>query len=541
MRLALLRSSITGFPLKRGSVISLTVLVALTLLAYAPILGGAEKVWDDEALFSNPLLTDPAGIFKIWLQSRSNPFEEHYWPVTYTVGWVLGMLGMLRPGVVQLLNILLHCVSAGVLLTLAQRFGPKAQVGAFLFALHPIQVESVAWAIELKNTLSMFLALTSLWLYLRFERRSQYALALALGWGAFLAALLAKTAVLPWPVVVALLFWFDSSTWQRYRAVFVVGLFGLAAGMGLADTIYMAHGPRAVPTFTLLERLAIAGGALTHYLTKWLWPTGFCAIYPRWPVEGAALYRGLASFTVATAVAFFLLRQAWKCGRASALCVWIVGTLAMLSPTLGFVSFSYQRQSFVADRFAYHASAVFFPGLAALLLFGAERVLGKAWLRRTSATVILLFMTALTFSRSSVWVRAERLARDTVAKNPRAWTARYWLADALARRGALNEATDHFALVFWGSLEDFSAADLSLLQKSFQQEPVKSPKEAFNRGLFAARSGKLGEAREYFHIAGQEASLRAQAHLAISAIEWKLGDSEKAREQVAELYRVTIR
>ncbi len=144
----------TGIGLKRSCLLSVFALVALTLLAYGPNLIKAEKVWDDEALLANPLLIDPAGIVKIWLHPRSNLFEEHYWPVTYTVGWLLGMTGALRPGAVQLLNVVLHCLSAVILWSTTQRFSPKAQWGAYLFALHPVQVESVAWAIELKNTLS---------------------------------------------------------------------------------------------------------------------------------------------------------------------------------------------------------------------------------------------------------------------------------------------------------------------------------------------------------------------------------------------------
>ncbi len=83
----------TGIGLKRSCLLSVFALVALTLLAYGPNLIKAEKVWDDEALLANPLLIDPAGIVKIWLHPRSNLFEEHYWPVTYTVGWLLGMTG----------------------------------------------------------------------------------------------------------------------------------------------------------------------------------------------------------------------------------------------------------------------------------------------------------------------------------------------------------------------------------------------------------------------------------------------------------------
>ncbi len=419
----------------------------------------------------------------------------------------------------------------------AQKVGAKAQWGAYLFALHPVQVESVAWAIELKNVLSLFLALSSLWLYWRFERRSQHTLALATGWMCFLAALLAKTAVLPWPVVVSLLFWHEYAPWPRHRTLFVLGLFALAAVVGVGDIIYTSHGQKAVPTFAPVERLAMAGGAMFHYLLKWLVPVRLCAIYPRWSIEGVALYGGLASITTATLVMLAFVGRAWKIGRASWLCVWVVGTMAMLSPTLGFVSFSYQRQALVADRFAYHASAVFFPGLAALLLSGAEYFFAQQRVRQALAALVVCVLTALTYTRSYVWSSAERLAQDTVFKNPRAWTARYWLADALARRGDFQGATDHFAQVFWGSIEDFSAADLAIIGKGADTEPIKSPKEAFNRGLLLAHNGDLAKAVNFFETAAQDPSLRAQSRLAIAAIEWRLGKREKAVERVTAIYR----
>ena len=127
-------------------------LVLLVLLAYLPALR-AGYVWDDDDYITqNPTLTDLKGLVRIWTQPGAVP---QYYPVVHTTYWVERHLWGLRPLGYHLVNILLHGLGAVLFWSVLRRLSLRgAWIGAALFALHPVGVESVAWVTERKNVLS---------------------------------------------------------------------------------------------------------------------------------------------------------------------------------------------------------------------------------------------------------------------------------------------------------------------------------------------------------------------------------------------------
>ena len=142
-------------------------LVAAVFLAYQPAWQGG-FIWDDDThLLNNPVLR-PGGVFRTWVPGT----YVNYWPLTFTVYWVEYQLWGLDPVGFHLVNIALHALSAILIWrVLALLRVPGALLAAALFALHPVNVESVAWITQLKNTLSLALTLLSVLLYLLSERR----------------------------------------------------------------------------------------------------------------------------------------------------------------------------------------------------------------------------------------------------------------------------------------------------------------------------------------------------------------------------------
>jgi len=179
------------------------LLVAATLLAYSPAWQG-KPLWDDDAHITPPALRSLGGLARIWTQPGTT---QQYYPFAYSVFWLEHLLWGDSTLASHLVNILLHSASAWLLLKILRFLEiPGAFLAAAIFALHPVQVESVAWISELKNTLSGVFYFGSALAYLRFDRtrsRGAYAAALCLfGFG-----LLSKTVIATLPAALLLVFW----------------------------------------------------------------------------------------------------------------------------------------------------------------------------------------------------------------------------------------------------------------------------------------------------------------------------------------------
>ena len=249
-------------------------LVALTLLAYVPAMRSG-FVWDDDAfLTDNPLIRDPDGLRRIWASTE----PPDYFPLTSTMLWVEWRLWGGHPAGYHVVNVVLHALGCLLAWRVLLRLGVAgAWLAALAFALHPVNVESVAWITERKNTLPLVLYLLSALLFLRGDEQPAPGggPARAASLAAFLLALLAKTSVAILPPVLLLCAW-----WRR-RRVSALDLrrtaphFALAAVLGLVTAWYQGHraiGPVVVRDDGFASRLAIAGRAVWFYLGKALAP-----------------------------------------------------------------------------------------------------------------------------------------------------------------------------------------------------------------------------------------------------------------------------
>src|SRR5258707_2073036 len=188
-------------------------LVVVTILAYQPSWNG-KPIWDDDGHITKPELRSLDGLGRIWIKPGAT---QQYYPLAHSVFWVEHKIWGDSPLGYHPINILLHTVSALLLLKILRRLEvPGASLATVIFALHPVQVESVAWISELKNPLSGTLYLGSALAYLEFDRESKkvvYAAAL----GLFVLALMAKTVVATLPAALLLVFWWKrgSLSWKR--------------------------------------------------------------------------------------------------------------------------------------------------------------------------------------------------------------------------------------------------------------------------------------------------------------------------------------
>ncbi len=355
-------TAISPRPLLLGALL----IILATLAAYWPVFS-AGFIWDDDAYVTdNALLSAPDGLSRIWFSAHS---QSQYFPLVFTTLRVEYALWGLNPVGYHVVNVCLHIVNALLVWALLRRLAlPRAWLAAAIFALHPVQVETVAWVTELKNTESTLFYLLAVFAWLNFcagKGRWFYALALAL----FALALFAKTTACTLPAVLLLALWLknDLVNWRRILQTLPFLLFGL--GMGLLSVWWENHLGNYLPKYHLLggslDRLLIATHALWFYAGKIFWPASLTFSYPRWDINAGdwRQYVWLAG-CLAVAAALWLGRR--KFGRQPAAA--LIFFAAVLSPMLGFIPLYTFYFSYVADHYQYLACLgliVFGLGLAA--------------------------------------------------------------------------------------------------------------------------------------------------------------------------------
>ncbi len=412
------------------------MLVLATVAAYYPAWHG-QPIWDDDAHLTAPDLRSLEGLGRIWTEPGAT---QQYYPLVHTVFWIEQKLWDQSPFPYHLLNILLHAGAALLLLAILQQLAvPGAWLAAGIFALHPIEVESVAWISELKNTLSGVLFLCAILVYLRFEQsRSRKAYAIALV--AFIFGLLCKTAIAPMPVVLLAIFWWQRGaiSWRR-DVVPLLPFFIIGTSFGLTTAWIETNLIGAVGNdfhFGILERILIAGRTFWFYLAKILWPTNLVFIYPRWQIALSSWWQFL--FPVAAVLFFAFLFALRRRGRGPLAAMVIFG--ALIFPASGFFNVYPFIFSFVADHFQYFAGIAAIALGAAALSGMARRMRFSLPLRCVSSAALLLVLGVLTWRQCLAYADPETFYQTILRKNPDCWMAYNNLGLVFARQGRMNEA-----------------------------------------------------------------------------------------------------
>ena len=220
-----------------------------------------------------------------------------YYPLLHSSFWVEHKLWGDATLGYHLVKISLHALVALMAAILLRRLAiPGAYLAAAIFALHPVQVESVAWIAEQKNTLSAVFYLGAATAYLRFDRTRRIAWYLA-ALGLFALALLSKTVTGTLPGALLVVFWWQRGrlSWQR-DVLPLLPFFLLGAGMGMTTAWWELEFNKCVGPefeFTPVERILIAGRAVWFHLAKLFWPVNLTFIYPRWQVDAGAWWQYL--------------------------------------------------------------------------------------------------------------------------------------------------------------------------------------------------------------------------------------------------------
>jgi tetratricopeptide (TPR) repeat protein len=518
-----------------GLLACLLVIVALT--TYIPALGG-QFIWDDDSW-----TTRIAGLLHHWRGLGAIFFQptamQQYYPLSGASFWLDYHLWGWWTLPYHIENVLLHALGALLFWKVLRRLAvPGAWLTAWIFALHPMMVESVAWITERKNVLSLPLFLGSALAYLRFSEATNgvatqdrvavspttlhaprstlhYYLALVL----FVAAYLAKASAFSLPAVLLLICW-----WKRGRIrwredvlpllpFFVLSLALSSLTVWVEKTHTGAQGRDWA--FSFWERCLIAGRALWFYPGKLVWPVNLCFVYPRWHLDAGAVGQWIYPISaLGMMLGVWLARN--RIGRGPATAVFFyAGTLF---PLLGFINGYGMRYSFVWDHWAYVSSL----GLIALGCAGAVTLWKKVERSNQAfpfviSAVLITILGILSWRQSEMYRDMETLWRTTIAKNPGAAMVHDNLGLLLIQRGEVDNAIAQFrkaeelrpddadtknnlgnALLAKGQTDEAIAHFL----KALELEPKSAPAHC-NLGLALAQQGKLEEAAVHFNLAVQ--------------------------------------
>ena len=421
------------------------ILAAVTISAYRPAWNGG-FLWDDDVyITNNELLTARDGLRRIWFSLDS---PSQYFPLVYTTFRAEHALWGLNPTGYHWVNLVLHLSNALLVwLVLARLKIPGAWLAGAIFALHPVQVESVAWITERKNVLMGFFFLLTLLAWIAFvdgktkRRWLFYGLALILN----LFALSAKTTACTLPAALFLILWLQRKPidWKRIIQIVPFLILGIAMGvLAMWWERYHQGTSRAVFAFlTPIERVLVASRAVWFYLSKLIWPSNLTFIYPRWDITPTHLlnYTWLLVGVLVCVAIYFLRRYLGRGVEVAA-----VFFVATLSPVLGFIMLYTFRYTFVADHYQYLACI----GPIALASAGLINLADTFGNRRTIILGVALCVVAVlgtvTWRQAAMYGNIETLWRTTLARNPGCWMAHNNLGIVLFGKGHLDDAIAHY-------------------------------------------------------------------------------------------------
>jgi protein O-mannosyl-transferase len=436
--------SVTGAPRRKAQAWLLGVFLVLAVIfSYQPA-WNAGFIWDDDDYVThNPLLTAPDGLKRIWFSTDS---PSQYFPLVYTTFRLEYSLWGLNAAGYHWVNILLHAINALLVWRLLRVLAiPGAWLGAALFALHPVQVESVAWITELKNVQSLFFFVLSLLAWVEFVERRR-------GWGAYGLALLfyalslfSKTTACTLPAALVLVLWLRQKPIDRARVFQIVPFVLMGIAMGLVSMWWERNHQGTegeLYAMSLLERVLVASRAIWFYLGKLLWPANLIFNYPLWKINPADVLAYVWLLAGGGLIAAILAVRRLV-GRG--LEVATVFYVAMLSPLLGFIMLYTFRYTFVADHYQYVAVI----GPLALIAAGLTRFFGvfenqRRWLQPLVCGALVLTLGVLTWRQSRMYHDLETLWQTTIERNPDSYMGHNNLGAIYLAKGQVDAAIARF-------------------------------------------------------------------------------------------------
>ena len=505
-------------PEKRNVILCLLLVVA-TLALYNPVNRHPFVNYDDDRYITENLHVHNGLTWRTITWAFTATEQGNWHPLTWLSHALDYQLFHQNPAGHHFTSLLIHAANAVLLFLFlmyaTRRLGPSLFVAA-LFALHPINVESVAWVAERKNVLCTFFFFATLIAYCWYARQPDWRRYLVFA-GLFVLGLMSKPMVITLPFVLLLLdYWplgrirgghADATAAPLSKLVVEkLPLIALSAASAVITMQAQRAGGamRSTAQFSLAVRLENAVMAYAMYLWKMIWPSHLSPIYPHpgdslagWQVGTSALV-----LLAVTAVALkFRARRYLLTGW-----LWFLGTLV---PVIGLVQVGDQA---MADRYAY----IPLVGIFIMIAWGIADLADSKQIglvvRVIPAACVLLALSFATNRQLGYWSSNYDLWTHAVAVTGRNFIAQDNLGGALLWLGKTDEAYLHFQ----------AAAEINPLD----------PMSRSNLGAYLQEHGHMAEAIEKYNrviTLTSDPGLLAATYANLGAAYRKLGEDEKAR------------
>jgi protein O-mannosyl-transferase len=518
-------------PEKRTFVLSL-LLVVFTLVLYNPANHFSFINYDDNHyVYENPHVR--AGLTWGTLRWALTSFDEANWhPLTWISHALDCQLFNLNPAGHHLTSVLLHAVNVVLLFLLlarsTRRAGPSFFVAA-LFALHPLNVESVAWIAERKNVLSTMFFFLTLGAYGWYALKPGWKRYLAVA-GLLVCGLASKPMLVTTPFVLLLLdFWplrriqgwstpsetlaIEQSPVRRLLLEKLPLLLLVAASSVITLRAQGAAGAVGALPFPAGARLENGIYSYVMYIWKAIWPTNLTLFYPYsgrslslWKVGVAALLLIAISSVVLRLRSRGYLVTGW---------LWFLGTLV---PVIGVIQVGNQA---MADRYAY----IPLIGLFVMIAWAtADWAQGKRFglaLQAVPAMCVLVALSAATYRQIGYWRDSLDVWTHALKVTQNNFVAEENAGVALVQLNRVDEAYPFFV-------------------RAAQDEP-NDPVARLNIGAYLHQHGRQAEAIPQYELAlrlGSEPGMQATTYTNLGSAYSDLGDYAKARADFEQALRL---
>ena len=541
-----------------------------TCVAFLPLIWNQFVEWDDyENLISNLHYRGLGWSQLSWMFTtfHMGPYQPLSW-MTYGLDYLIW--GM-NPVGYHLTNLMFHAANAVFFYFISRRLiavalsipgdeqswqlNMSAAFAALIFAIHPLRVESVAWATERRDVLSGFFFLATIYCYLRANSivrdDSQWKRWLGAALVAYCLSLLAKATAMTLPVVLLVLdiyplrrlngefrSWWTSAQrnvlLEKIPFVIPAVAFAVIAFVGQRQSSAL----KSLDSYGIESRLAQAFYGASFYLWKTFVPVGLSPLYeisPHFSPWDAVIAAGAAA-TILVTVTLYLVRNRWPAGLAC----WAY-SIVTLGPVLGIVSTGPQL---VAERYSYLSClgwAVLAGGVLLYFLGGVAQK-RRALAAAVTAIIVTGVLAALTWKQTGVWQNTATLWSHVLKFDPNSSFAHYNLARFLAKQGKHTEAISHYRealairpddadthnnlgllLAVRGEVED----SLKEFQSAVQIDPNYA-RAYFNLGRVYARQGELEKALENYGQALKLSPNEVEIHLGLGNVLVRQGRLEEA-------------
>jgi Tfp pilus assembly protein PilF len=562
--------TVSFLTLPTGNWIVPAIIAVVTCVTFLPVLWNQFVDWDDfDNLVNNSRYRGLGWDQLRWMFTtfHMGPYQPLSW-MTYGLDYLIW--GM-NPTGYHLTNLMLHAANATFFYFVARRLigaafsmrddevswqlDVSAAFAALMFGIHPLRVESVAWATERRDVLSGFFFMGTIYCYLRANSTSgDRAQSRKWLWAAlvtYVLSLLAKATTMTLPVILVLLDFYplrrlndDFRTWgapaqrevllEKIPFVVLAILFAAVALVGQQQ----ASALKSLESYTIESRVAQAFYGASFYVWKTFVPLGLSPLYelsPHFSPWDPAILAGGAA-TIIITVGLYALRKRWPAGLACwAYCI------VTLGPVLGIVSTGPQL---VAQRYSYLSClswAVLAGGVLLYVLRGATRKVSTLAVA-VGVTIITAILAASTWKQATVWQNTSALWNHVLSLDPNSSIAHYNLARFLAKQGRHAEAISHYRAALAIRPDDAdthnnlglslairgeTGASLEEFHKAVQVNPNYA-KGFFNLGRVYAQQGELEKSLENFRQALKLSPDEAEIYLGLGNVLARQGQSDEA-------------